>query len=81
MTKQIIKILKKKRYKTISLKKSTHFTLNIIIFDKASENMLAVVEYKDKERLHLVEFNHFTEAQKEEVQYVLNNFDKVYTSL
>ena len=81
MTKHIIKIFKKKRFRTISLKKSTQFTMNIIIFDKTSENMLAVVEFKDKDRLHLVEFNHFTKEQKKEVQYILNNFDKTYSSL
>lgn len=81
MKKQLIRLFKKKRFETISLKKSTYHAMNIIVFDKVSENMLAVVEFRDKNKLHLAEFNHLTPEQKDEIQYILTHFEKTYNSL
>ena len=81
MTKRIMKLILKKRYKTIHPEKSEYHKNHIVVYKKHSEDMIAVIEKDDKGQLKTSQFNHFTDAQRIDVEQVLNNFDKVYKSL
>jgi len=79
MIKNFISLSGKKRLKHITAKKGVCHTTDICIFRNTDDAMIAVVHRDDSDKSK--EFQHLTTDQRQELNYVLRNFDKIYSRL